>query len=263
MKILASLFLLFSIPIFAQQQTEYHLLSSVSSDATIATIDKFGNYYLASPHKLFKYSSDGKMLYPYEEFRYGSIGSIDVTNPLKIVVYFPDMMKAVILDRFLSPLVTYDFLQLDYSSVGAVCGSTDGRIWFYDIAALKLKKIDETGTILRESQSLNNVLNTIPAPNFLLEYDNRVFMNDSSLGILVFDIFGSYQKTIPILGLTKFQLTERNIIYADNQKLYSYNMLSLATVALTALPEENFSQAVFGKNSLLLIKDGKALFYSF
>jgi hypothetical protein len=253
---------LISLAARSQQTANYKLVAAVESDATIAAIDKFGNCYLASSNKLWKYSPDGKQLYPYEEFRYGSIGSIDVTNPLKIVVFFPGVMKAIVLDRFLSPLVTYDFLQLGYPSVTAVCGSTDGRIWFYDIAGLKLKKIDETGYILRESQSLNNVLSSIPIPNFLLEYDNAVFMNDSAIGIVAFDLFGSYQKTIPVKGLKKFQLRERNIIYADDQKMFAYNTQTLSTAVL-ALPEGNFSQAVIGNNVLLILKERKAFFYSF
>lgn len=246
----------------AQQSPAYQLVASVSSDASMAAIDKFGNYYLASSNKLLKYSPEGKLLAPYEEFRYGNIGSIDVTNPLKIVVFFPDMMKAVILDRFLAPLSTYDFLQLGYPSVTAVCGSTDGRIWFYDIANLKLKKIDETGTILRESQSLNNLLDAVPVPNFLLEYGNTVYMNDSAQGILIFDLFGSYQKMIPVRGLDKFQLRERNVIYADKQQLYAYNTQSFSTLTLS-LPVENFQQAVIGKSALLILKNGEALFYHF
>lgn len=262
MKFILTFCCIVSLAAFSQQAAHFKLVATTESDATIAAIDKFGNCYLASSYQLWKYSPDGKPLYPYEEFRYGSIGSIDVTNPLKIVVFFPGVMKAVVLDRFLSPLVTYDFLQLGYPSVTAVCGSTDGRIWFYDIASLKLKKIDETGFILRESQKLNNVLSSIPVPNFLLEYDNAVLMNDSSIGILAFDLFGSYQKTIPVRSLKKFQLQGRNIIYTDEQKMYSYNTQTLSTAVLS-LPEDNFSQAVIGNNVLLILKEKKAFFYSF
>ncbi len=262
MKYLSLFLLFFTWQLQAQTPSSYTLVSSIETDASLAATDKFGNCYLASANKLLKYTPDGKLLYPYEEFRYGNIGSIDVTNPLKIVVFFPGVMKAVVLDRFLAPLVTYDFLQLGYPAVTAVCSSTDGRIWFYDMATLKLKKIDETGFILRESQSLNNVLSTIPLPNFLQEYNNMVFMNDSTQGILVFDFFGSYQKTIPIQGLKKFQLHEQNIIYANEQKLMAYNTQSLSTAALT-LPEDNFLQAAINKNILLILKNGKALFYSF
>jgi hypothetical protein len=262
MKPLVFILLLFWQQPWAQTQPVYRLVRTVDTEANIAAIDKFGNCYLASAYKLFKYSADGNLLYPYEEFRYGAIGSIDVTNPLKIVVFFPGVMKAVVLDRFLSPLVTYDFLQLGYPSVTAVCGSTDGRIWFYDIASLKLKKIDETGYILRESQSVNNILSNIPVPNFLLEYNNTVFMNDSAQGIIVFDLFGSYQKTIPVAGLKKFQLADRNIIYTDRQKMYAYNTQTLSTAVLE-MPEQNFLQAAIGKNILLILKERKALFYSF
>ncbi|MCS6819363.1 MAG: hypothetical protein RMJ53_04645 [Chitinophagales bacterium] len=241
---------------------KFTLTAAVETDATMVAIDKFGNCYLASAYKLFKYSQDGKLLYPYEEFRYGAIGSVDVTNPLKIVVYFPAVMKAVVLDRYLSPLVTYDFLQLGYNSVSAVCGSTDGRIWFYDIASLRLKKIDETGKVLRESQRLNNLFGEIPAPNLLLEYSNIVYMNDSLLGIFCFDLFGGFIKKIPIKGLKKFQLFEEKIIYYSKDSLTSYDTRTLQTVELP-LPEREVEQAVIGKQLLVILKKGKALFYNY
>ncbi len=237
--------------------------SEVSTDATIATIDKFGNCYLASRNKLLKYSPSGEFLYPYEEFRYGAIGSVDVTNPLKIVVFFPDVMKAVTLDKFLSPLTVYDFLQLGYPTVSAVCGSTDGRIWYFDNIRMQLKKIDETGRVLREGQPLNAILAKTPVPNFLLEYDNMVYMNDSSQGIFVFDVFGSYKKTIPVKGLTKFQALAQTIIYSDKQNLNAYDMLSFGTRTLE-LPahETDLLQAVIGKEVMLMLEPGTAKFYS-
>lgn len=257
------LFLL-SISIFQlpAQQRNFELIATHTTDAYISAIDKFGNGYVAGRNKLQKFSPDGKLLYPYEEFRYGAIGSIDVTNPLKIVVFFPDVMKAVMLDKFLSPLSTYDFLQLGYPTVSAVCGSTDGRIWYFDNVSRSLKKIDETGKVLREGQPMNTQLAKTPLPNFMLEYDNVVFMNDSSQGIFVFDVFGSYKKTIPVKGLGKFQAVAQTIIYSNAENLYAFDMVTLATKTL-ALPENNspIIQAAIGKDLLILLKAQKAEFY--
>lgn len=262
--ILHSLFLLsffyFNLP---AQQGNFQLIETHKTDAYLAALDKFCNGYVAGRNKLQKFSSEGKLLFPYEEFRYGAIGSIDVTNPLKIVVFFPDVMKAVVLDKFLSPLTTYDFLQLGYPSVSAVCGSTDGRIWYYDNVSMQLKKIDETGKVLREGQPMNTQLVQIPQPNFLLEYDNLVYMNDSLQGILVFDVFGSYKKLIPVTGLNKFQAAAQTIFYSDARNLYAYNMQTLATNKLI-LPEDEDSiiQAVLGKEILILLKLEKTEFYA-
>jgi len=239
------------------------LLGTAPNTATSASIDNFGNTYTFSNNKLYKYSPEGKLLYPYEEFRYGNIGAIDVSNSLKPIVFFPDFQKAVILDKFLSPLTIYDFLQLGYANVPAVCGSTDNRIWFYDSESFKLKKIDETGSVLRESQPLTALLERTPVPNFMLERDNFVYMNDSTQGILVFDIFGSYQKTIPLKGLRKFQVLQDNIVFYDSAALFSYQTKTLSVTRLALPDTANILQAVIAKERLTVLKKDVVVFYRY
>ena len=244
-------------------QDSFKKIATHKVDGELLAIDKFSNCYAAGNNSLLKFSSDGELLFPYEEFRYGKMGSIDVTNPLKIVVFFPDVMKAVILDKFLSPLTVYDFLQLGYPAVSAVCGSTDGRIWFYDNVNMQLKKIDETGRILREGQRMNTQLSTPPIPNFLLEYENLVFMNDSTQGIFVFDVFGSYKKLIPIKGLTSFQAFENTLIYFNDKQLVAYNLQTLQSVVLSVPSDENnLKRAAIGKNIILVSEQQKIEIYS-
>ena len=65
-------------------------------------------------------------------------------------------------------------------------------------------------------------------PNFLTEYDQRVYLNDPQQGILVFDAFGTYLKTIPVKGLFHFQCQSREIIYAAGD-----SAVALETTAFT------------------------------
>jgi hypothetical protein len=70
-------------------------------------------------------------------------------------------------------------------------------------------------------------------PNFLLEREQTVFVNDPTVGVLVFDIFGQYRKTIPLLGLTEFQVMGDQLIYVKDGQLWSFH--------LTALLEQPFT----------------------
>lgn len=238
-------------------------ITTVDTKATSIAIDNFSNFYLIEDKKIQKYSSDGKYLFPYEEFRYGKIGSLDVTNPMKLIVYYPDFSTAVTLDRFLSPLNTYNFFQFGYQNITAVASSTDGRIWFYDNVDFKLKKIDETGKVFRESQPLNVILEETPNPNFLLERDLKVYVNDPEIGILVFDIYGSYSKTIPLKGLKKFQVLQEQIVYFENNSLNSYNTFTLEAKTLNLPDTTDLRLAVIEKDRLGLLKKDKAEFYKY
>ncbi len=241
----------------------FSLLNSYETKANFLAVDNFSSFYSASNNSVLKFSNEGKFLYRYEEFNYGKIGMIDVSNPMKMLVFYPDFMTVVTLDKFLSPLTTYNFFQLGYQNISAVASSTDGRIWFYDNTDFKLKKIDEAGKVFLESQPLNVLLEQAPNPNFMLERDSKVYMNDTAIGILVFDIFGSYEKTIPLKGLKKFQILQDQIVYFDNHQLNSYSSLTLDLKSLALPDTTDVGLAVLEKERLAVLKKDKIDFYRY
>lgn len=243
--------------------TSFSLVNSYLTKANVIAVDNFSNFYSTSNTGVLKFSPDGKFLYRYEEFRYGKIGMIDVNNPLKILVFYPDFMTVVILDRFLAPLNTYNFFEFGYQNIPAIASSTDGKIWFYDNVDFKLKKINETGKVILESQQLNVLLEKAPNPNFMVESDNKIYMNDSSVGIMVFDIFGSYSKTIPLKGLKKFQVLQDQIIYFDNNQLNSYNSTTMELKSLPLPDTLGVSLAVLEKERLGVLRADKVDFYKY
>lgn len=262
MRYLSWLLVLASL-LFISAGRGFTLTNTYNVKANQIAVDNFSNFYVAADNKLLKFAPDGKFLYPYEEFRNGKIGMIDVSNSMKILVFYPDFLTVVTLDKFLSPLTTYNFFNMGYQSITAVGSSIDGRLWFYDNIAFKLKKIDESGTVFRESQALNVLLGQTPNPNFILERDNQVYVNDSALGILVFDQFGSYNKTIPLKGLTRFQVLQKQIVYQQGNDLISYHMQTLQQEAITLPDSEGVIQAAIEKDVLGILKKDHADFYKY
>jgi hypothetical protein len=249
--------------VFCSFAPAFRLINTYAVKANSISVDNFGNFYTVSNNKVLKFGSDGKYLYPYEEFRYGKIGMLDVTNPMKLLVYYPDFSTVVALDRFLSPLTTYNFFNLGYQNITAIGSSIDGRLWFYDNVDFKLKKIDESGTIFRESQPLNVILEKAPNPDFIIERDNQVYVNDPELGILVFDFFGSYNKTIPLKGLHRFQIVQQQVVYQDNYQLKSYNPVSFELKEVNLPDTIDLVQAVLEKESMGILKKESVDFYKY
>lgn len=247
----------------AVSATTFSLISTYDAKANSMAVDNFGNFYAATNNDVLKFSSDGKFLYRYGEFKYGKIGMMDVSNPMKMLVFYSDFMTVVILDKFLVPINTYNFFDLGYQNISAVASSTDGRIWFYDNIEFKLKKLDEAGKIFRESQALNVVLEQAPNPNFMVERDNKVYLNDPAIGVMVFDIFGSYEKTIPVKGLKKFQILQDQIVYFENNQLSSYNSLTLEKKALSLPDTASVTWAVLEKSRLGIMKPERLDFYKY
>ncbi len=243
--------------------TSFSFIGTYETKANFIAIDNFSNFYTATDNKVFKFSPDGTYLYPYEEFNYGKIGMVDVTNPMKILVFCPDFMTVITLDKYLSPLTTYNFFDLGYQNVSAVTMSNDGLLWFYDNTDFKLKKIDETGAIKLQSQPLNTALDAVPNPDFMVEKDNAVYLNDPAIGIMVFDIFGNYNKTIPIKGLKKFQVFQDQIIYFDSGRLNAYNFISLDLKSIQLPDTAEVVMAAIQKNRMAILKKDRVDFYRY
>jgi hypothetical protein len=186
-----------------------------------------------------------------------------VSNPMKIMVFCPDFLTVITLDKFLSPLSTYSFFDLGYQNISAVASSTDGHLWFYDNTDFKLKKIDETGTVYQQSQPLNIIVNAVPNPDFMVEKNNFVYLNDPVIGIMVFDVFGSYSKTIPIKGLKKFEVFQDQVIYFDNNRLNAYNFVTLDLKALSLPDSTDVVGAAIQKDRLGILKKDRVDFYKY
>ena len=66
------------------------------------TTDQFGYYYEISDTQIKKYTEKGEVYRTYSNNVLGVIAHVDVSNPYKILVYFRDFTKILILDNFLS-----------------------------------------------------------------------------------------------------------------------------------------------------------------
>ena len=242
---------------------KYVFLDSFQVKANSVSVDNFGNFYVTSDNQILKFDKDGAYQVRFEEVKNGKIGSIDVTNPFKLIVYCPDFMKAILLDKFLTYLVSYDFFSLGYTDVTAVGSSADGFLWFYDATDFRLKKIDVTGNVQLQSQPVNQLINRVITPNFILEKNGQVYVNDTATGILVFDNFGAYYKTIPIHGLQKFHILQEQIVYYQDDKLRSYNPVTFEARMISLPDTIGIRQAVIEKERIAVLKKDRIDFYKY
>ena len=145
-----------------------------------------------------------------------------------------------------------------------VCRSYNDGIWYYDPVRFELIRKNQELITTNQSGNLANLLNKNIQANFLEEYNNKIYLNDSSHGILVFDIYGTYLKTLPILGLTSFQVRDKYLIYTNKKgeintydfftmEIAKYKPLKYNSVDLVRV-ENNLIYIVNKKNQLFIEK---------
>ncbi len=268
-QLLVSCILMFSCSCSTQASSSvdssYTLLNTIAIKAKFFTTDKLSQIYVVTEqNEVIKYDSDGKELFRFNNNTLGNLKHIDVTDPMNILLFYPDYMTVLTLNRTLNKTGEYDLINLNLIEVNAIGMSNDNNIWLYDEVTFKLRKIDRNGQIVLESDDLNMFLAYTPKPNFILERENSVYVNNPQTGILVFDIYGKYIKTLDFKGLDDFQVVNKQLIFRKNEKLMSFLLqpLILQNIVLPAdIKKED--KIRIQKNKLFVKKQDKVLIYEF
>ena len=104
----------------------------------------------------------------------------------------------------------------------------------------------------QEARNINQNIGYEPQPNFLHESGDWVYLNNPETGVLVFDIFGTYFKTIPLKGLKDFQIAGDNLLYFNDGKLQSYNLKTLQQ-AEVEIPADEIQMLRVEKEKLMIL----------
>lgn len=202
---------------------------------TCASLDTKGNYYLADEkNTLYKIDQNGKEITRVNTKLYGSVYSIDCSNPFEIYVHYKDQNKVVFFDNMLNQRGELDLSSFGYGTVSAVARSFDNQIWLFDASQFELMKVSKSGEIQSRSGLLTAFVSKGLSPYAIKESGNNVYLADSLSGLIVFDMFATYRKTIPLIGSSAFDVQGPVILLSIKNKVLLYNMRSFETRELNS-----------------------------
>jgi hypothetical protein len=238
----ALLLVIFSFT-FSHAQIPNKTIANVSN----FEIDPHGNCYYWKDDDLVKLNTSGKELVRYSMKNLGTPSAIDVSNPLRILVFYSSQAVIRVLDNNL-----IDQSELDLRSMGIIqpkvmAGTPDQGIWIFDEISASLIKIDTKLKSTALSVDLNQLIGRRPNPVRLIANQNWIIMQDQQ-GIIIFDQFGTKLKSIPTDKPTNvLQLTENSLWYSENGQLMSYQMIINAFQKETNLCPKNAVKVYFSE----------------
>lgn len=258
-----------SVKSFSQKDSVLRvtLLKTFPIEVKDFTTDNLGNIYLLnSSNQIKKVNEKGDSIAVYNDVRrFGKISSIDASNPLKVLVYYKDFSTVVVLDRLLNVRNTINLRKQNILQVKAISISYDNNIWLYDELDSKIKKIDDNGRLLLESNDFRQVYKTVPSPTNIYDSDGQLYLYDLKKGLLVYDYYGAQKNNYPISDLLDVQVLDKNTITArDSTHIILFKPASLQLLRYNAFAQQQqFSKIRFNGNRILcLSKDGALSVYS-
>lgn len=212
------LYLLFFLS-FTFAQSEEVLLNKVTSfsvdaDDFVGT-DNLEYYYYIKNNVFFK-KKDAK-IWQYQNIGLGKITKVDIINPLKIVVFYENFNKVVLLDNQLNEITTIDFSVLTDFIVArnvGMCGQNS--LWIFNTMNQQLGLFNyET----RKYMTLNQ-----PLKNLFLNYQtgfNTFIWIDDKYQVFKMDIFGKLDVLDTVINCDDFQfISDIGVLFTKNSKLY-------------------------------------------
>jgi hypothetical protein len=241
----------------AASQQGFKEIAQLDCQATLVCADHLGNLYTLEGSTLNCRDSSGKLRFSYSDLNAGPFSFVDVSDPLKILLFSQDFATLTFLDQKLARQGSPIALQPQgVSNATLACTSYQSGFWVYDASLIQLLRFDNQTMQVQNSDNISSLCGEEIKPGFLTEIGNNVYLCDTAVGILMFDRFGGYQKMLPFKSVLNVQAAGENLLLVTNLYLMVFQPTDHAISALP-LPEAAISACTQGDKLFLL--NGKSL----
>jgi hypothetical protein len=213
----------------AQSESSFVLSKTIQADIVDFTVDNLGNIYLLSKdNQLKKLDANGDSAAVYNAVtKYGNVYFIDVTNPLKILLYYKDFATIIAVDRFLNVINTIDLRSLNIFQVKAIGVSYDNNVWIFDELDANLKRIGVDGSLIDQTTDFRQLFDTIPDPSTIIDQNGLVYLYDTAHGVYIFDHYGALKNHIQLKNWLDFTVIDKNLMGRNENFFLKYQLGTL------------------------------------
>lgn len=169
---------------------------SLSVDIFIG-IDDYNDIYTITDNIIYKTGEKGT--FEFNDLQLGDITSVDIINPLKVIVYYHDFNTVVFLDNRLSEIERIDFNNLPtFINTGAARNAGNNRLWLLNTDTQQIELYNySTQKELEISQPITDeIIATASNFNFFYTLTNQELTKYNLYGSLVYSIKIEEGKTL-------------------------------------------------------------------
>lgn len=177
--------------------------------------DNYQNLYFLKDRVLHKQGKDGNFV--FNALQLGRISSVDIINPLKVVVFFEDTNTVVLLDNKLSEIERISFNYLNnFFNAGTATTAGNNSLWIFNLDSQQLEMYNyKTKSQTIVSQPFPGKVKS-QASNF-----NYCFILTEGK-IRAFNVYGSFLNETPSEGYERIVQQNENLVAVKDNQLYYY-----------------------------------------
>lgn len=211
---------------WGQTDTIFREVKILVGDFVSIAVDNLDNIYTVnSRNQLKKFDARGDSIAVYNDVKqFGTATLIDVSNPLKILLYYRDFATIVELDRFLNPVNVIDLRKLNIFQARVIGQSYDNMVWVFDELEHKLKKVNIQGKLVQETADFRLILGKAITPVRIFDENRYVYVYDQQNGAYVFDYFGTLRNNILLQNWDNFSVSGKFIYGSRNDTIFRYEI---------------------------------------
>lgn len=250
------LFLLLCFQISLAQTVSPKTTAAYAMDRFIG-VDNYKNLYFIKDRVLLKQGEEGD--YKYSALQLGRIFSVDIINPLKVVVFFQDTNTVVLLDNKLNEIERLNFNNLpQFFNAGTATTAGSNSLWVFNMDTQQLE--------LYNYQSRLQTVVSQPFPGKVVSQAsnfNYCFILTQKK-LRAYNVYGSFLNELDLEGFERIVQQNENVIAKKGNQLFyigdfaGINKKTLQEPVLLELPQMNIQDLELSKD-LLYIYDGKTL----
>lgn len=211
--------------------TNFTFIKKIEGNFSYLDVDVLGNMYVITiGNQLKKLNTNGDSSGIFNDVKqYGQPSLIDVSNPLKVLVYYNRFSTVVILDRFLTLRSSINFRNKNIFKVKSIANAYDNNIWIFDEQDYKLKKINDAGEVITETNDFRQIFDKAPSPTEMHDTEGYIYLYDPAEGFFIFDYYGSLKNNYPFLNWEHIAVTKNYLYGFQNKMLHTYTLNTFTT----------------------------------
>lgn len=250
LKRICFLFLMFCVLGFSQN-AKVSFIDSVRVDA---------DFYYGKDVLSYNYYSKNNVLYKhkklekweYKNLPFGKIHSIDIINPLKVLVFYKEFNSVVLLDNQLSEITKINLN--DFNIVAQTCSvASQNRLWIYDNLSNQLVLLD----YLNKKTTLINQPFKSAFKYYKSHYNYWIRVSQENK-IYTYDNYGRASELGELPEFDKILITDSGkILFSLDENLYLYKNLNEAPELIFS--NEKTIESFEYSNGILTLFTGKTI----